>query len=156
MNRFVASLVLIAFSANLVVTAAWSIPSSNNSNNNMFLQKAATASLVSAALLTAPLVAQAVDFTGSYADPFHPNCLRQVEVVGTKAAVSGTDGNPGCPVDGSGKVWNLVGLVQDDKIFVDFSPKGGPKDLQGKWEAEPVPGIRWPDGNLWSSKVSPK
>ncbi len=69
--------------------------------------------------------------------------------------MSGTDGNPGCPPDGSGKGWTLVGSVKEDKIFVDFTPKGGPKDLEGKWEADPVPGIRWPDGNLWSSKVAP-
>lgn len=121
---------------------------------NAFL-KAATTSFAAAALFTAPLSAQAIDFTGDYADPIHPNCLRRVEVIGQKAAVSGTDGNPGCPADGSGKKWNLVGSVKEDKIFVDFSPKGGPMDLEGKWEAEPVPGIRWPDGNLWSSKTSP-
>jgi hypothetical protein len=78
-----------------------------------------------------------------------------VEVVGSRASLSGTDGNPGCPPDGSGKGWTLVGSVKEDKIFVDFTPKGGPKDLEGKWEADPVPGIRWPDGNLWSSKVAP-
>jgi hypothetical protein len=111
--------------------------------------------MVSAVLLTAPLAAQAIDFTGGYADPNHPNCLRQVEVIGTKASVSGTDGNPGCPADGSGNKWKLVGSVKEDKIFVDFSPKGGPKDLEGKWEGAPVPGIRWPDGNLWSAMDSP-
>lgn len=30
-----------------------------------------------------------------------------------------------------------------DQIFVDFSPKGGPKDLIGKWDKD---GIVFPDG----------
>ena len=33
-------------------------------------------------------------------------------------------------------------------IFVDFSPKGGPKDLLGVFD-EVDGGIRWPDKNLW-------
>jgi hypothetical protein len=121
----------------------------------------AAAGILSAAVLLvmAPVATEAVvdfnGFTGDYADPIHPNCLRNVQVIGRMATVSGTDGTPGCPADGSGRKWSLVGSVNNDKIFVDFSPKGGPKDLEGKWESEPVPGIRWPDGNLWSSKVSP-
>jgi hypothetical protein len=108
---------------------------------------------VAASLILAPMAANAVDFSGNYADPKHPNCKRQINVLGSTAYVTGTDGTPGCPADGSGQPWKLVGKVSgDENIFVDFSPKGGPKDLEGKWEAEPVPGIRWPDGNLWSSK----
>lgn len=34
-------------------------------------------------------------------------------------------------------------------IFVDFSPKGGPKDLLGVYN-EDLNGIKWPDGNLWT------
>ena len=34
-------------------------------------------------------------------------------------------------------------------IFVDFSPKGGPKDLLGVYTEE-LNGIKWPDGNLWT------
>ena len=45
------------------------------------------------------------------------------------ALVSGTDGTPGC-VGGEGRPWNLKGSVDGDSIFVDFSPKGGPKDLK--------------------------
>ena len=36
-----------------------------------------------------------------------------------------------------------------EKIFIDFSPKGGPKDLVGEWR-EDVAGVRFPDGNVWS------
>eukprot|EP00960_Hanusia_phi_P055557 763001-Hanusia_phi.AAC.8 len=80
--------------------------------------------------------------------------------------VSGVDGNPGCPADNAGaqKPWRLngectfcchiltqpVGKVDGKNIFVDFSPKGGPKDLLGKWEND---GIRWPDSNKWTKIV---
>jgi hypothetical protein len=82
------------------------------------------------------------------ADPNHPNCLRIVSVDGTKASLKGTDGNPGCPADGSGNSWTLTGKVDGDSIFVDFSPKGGPKDLKGAFDGD---GIKWPDGKsiLW-------
>lgn len=134
------------------------------------LRKAVATAVVSAAaflMVASPLVttlpAQAVDFSGSYSDPKHPNCLRQVQVTkssgttATVARVSGTDGTPGCPADGSGRPWKLVGQIvgSGDEILVDFSPKGGPANLQGKWEATPIPGIRWPDGNLWSIIESP-
>jgi hypothetical protein len=116
------------------------------------VKKAVTGALVAASLAFTPMAANAVDFSGDYADPKHPNCKRQINVLGKTAYVSGTDGTPGCPADGSGKPWNLIGKVKVNNILVDFSPKGGPKDLEGKWEAEPVAGIRWPDGNLWSYK----
>lgn len=115
------------------------------------LRKAVSIASVTAALSTAPLISQAaVDFSGSYADPFHPNCQRVVQVQGSNAFLSGTDGNPGCPPDGSGKAWKLTGKVDGDTILVDFSPKGGPADLKGVWDASTPPGIVWPDGNKWS------
>jgi hypothetical protein len=116
------------------------------------LQKAASIATISAALSTAPLVSQAVDFSGSYADPFHQNCQRVIEVKGSSAILSGTDGNPACPPDGSGTAWKLTGKVDGDKIFVDFSPKGGPTNLKGYWDASSPAGIKWPDGNKWTKK----
>eukprot|EP00525_Craspedostauros_australis_P011693 CAMPEP_0198118180 /NCGR_PEP_ID=MMETSP1442-20131203/20675_1 /TAXON_ID= /ORGANISM="Craspedostauros australis, Strain CCMP3328" /LENGTH=148 /DNA_ID=CAMNT_0043776397 /DNA_START=67 /DNA_END=513 /DNA_ORIENTATION=- len=116
------------------------------------LQKAAAVATISAAIAGAPMVADAHDFTGSYADVKHPNCKREVVVEGNVATLKGTDGTPGCPADGSGRAWNLPGKIDGDSIFVDFSPKGGPKDLKGLWEPSPEPGIRWPDNNLWRLK----
>lgn len=121
-----------------------------------FGKAVAMASLMSV-IATSPMAANAAtDFTGSYADPFHPYCLREItQVTGATAGaatVSGTDGTPGCPPDGSGRVWSLVGKIEGDSILVDFTPKGGPKDLKGVWESAPKPGIRWPDGNLWAVK----
>merc|ERR1712159_107327 len=35
---------------------------------------------------------------------------------------------------------------------VDFSPKGGPKDVTGKWNGKD--GITFPDGNTWTKLES--
>lgn len=101
------------------------------------------------------------DILGEYADPNHPNCRRSIvastaSVDGTKlfttaVVLKGTDGNPGCPPDGSGDAWSVEGKVDDiqETIVVDFSPKGGPPDLKG----EKIPeGILWEDGNTWTRK----
>lgn len=143
-------MVVVCCTLGLLQTAsAWTMPT------NIF-EKAMAVGTISAALIGAPLSVNAVvDFTGSYADPFHPNCLREVQVVSpTLADVSGTDGNPACPPDGTGRKWSLVGQIDGDSILIDFTPKGGPKDLKGVWESSPVPGIRFPDGNLWSKKTT--
>lgn len=65
------------------------------------------------------------------------------------ASISGTDGTPGCPMDGSGKEWNLQGTIDGNSILVDFTPKGGPPNLKGTFQKD---GITWPDGNKWSLK----
>jgi hypothetical protein len=80
-------------------------------------------------------------------DPFHVNCQRIISVDGTKASLKGTDGNPGCPADGSGMTWTLTGKVDGKNIFVDFTPKGGPKDLKGVFDGT---GINWPDGKYYT------
>lgn len=100
------------------------------------------------------------DFSGDYADPNHPNCRRQIRVSDDAnenknkngVVVSGTDGNPGCPPDGSGEQWSLMGFTTESEIVVDFSPKGGPKNLEGT----KIPGgILWKDGNVWTNKATP-
>jgi hypothetical protein len=126
--------------------------------------KAAAAAAVSAVLVASPMAANAAstsaDFAGSYSDPFHPNCQRVILKSDGKASTSstlltirGTDGNPGCPPDGSGTPWNLTGQVGTDgaSILVDFTPKGGPPNLKGTWDGS---GIVWPDGNKWTKKTS--
>jgi hypothetical protein len=130
-------------------TSAWIFP-------QQALMKAASVASLSAAIAISPLVANAgtADFNGSFADPNHPNCQRVISVNGAEAKLRGTDGNPGCPIDGSGKAWQLTGKVTDDNILVDFSPKGGPPDLKGTWDATAPAGIRWPDGNKWTLKAN--
>ena len=121
------------------------------------LQKAACVAAVSGALFGAPMVSHASSqFDGAYSDPNHPNCLRVIEVPGAggMAKISGTDGNPDCSADvDDGKKWTLTGKVEGKNIFVDFSPKGGPKNLKGVWDGT---GIKWPDGNKWNMKNFPE
>merc|ERR1719272_2052381 len=48
--------------------------------------------------------------------------------------------------DGEWKSWSLTGTADEGSVDVDFTPKGGPKDLNGKLTEK---GITWPDGNTW-------
>jgi hypothetical protein len=145
-NTTLAMKIFVSTMAALLVytSQAWMTPQA--------IQKAAAVASFSAALSAAPLIANAVDFTGSYADPNHPNCQRVINVQGASATLSGTDGNPGCPADGSGKAWKLTGNIDGSTIFVDFSPKGGPPALKGVWDDAAPAGIKWPDGNKWTLK----
>lgn len=122
-----------------VLCEAWSVNRRN----------ALTSLVGGAAALIAVQPVNAAEFAGSYSDPGHPNCKRNIVVNGDSINLSGTDGNPGCPANGDGREWGLSGKVSGDDIFVDFSPKGGPKDLKGVWDGS---GIRWPDGNKWTKK----
>jgi hypothetical protein len=134
------------FTALVYSTNAWVFPSKE------VIAKTASSVGVAAATRASPLFANAADFSGSFADPEHPNCQRVITVNGKNAKVAGTDGNPGCPADGSGKKWQLSGKIDGDSIVFDFSPKGGPADLEGVWDASSPVGIKWPDGNKWTVK----
>lgn len=50
------------------------------------------------------------------------------------------------------ELWKVTGKVGRSNVdaVIDFSPKGGPKDLTAKFESG---GIVFPDGNKWT-KVS--
>eukprot|EP00544_Gedaniella_sp_CCMP2646_P008472 CAMPEP_0202505280 /NCGR_PEP_ID=MMETSP1361-20130828/46832_1 /ASSEMBLY_ACC=CAM_ASM_000849 /TAXON_ID=210615 /ORGANISM="Staurosira complex sp., Strain CCMP2646" /LENGTH=160 /DNA_ID=CAMNT_0049138983 /DNA_START=19 /DNA_END=501 /DNA_ORIENTATION=+ len=150
MIRFIA---LATFALVATTSDAWTVPIQKN------LQKAAAIATVSGALLGAPLVSHASQFDGTYSDPNHPNCLRVIEVprFGKTAKISGADGplgTPGCSADvDSGKKWTLTGRVSGKNIYVDFSPKGGPRNLKGVWDGT---GIKWPDGNKWNMKNFPE
>ena len=128
-------------------------------------REVAAAAAVSAVLAASPMAANAAAppanyFAGSYSDPFHPNCQRVILKDDNKSSalstltIRGTDGNPGCPADGTGTPWTLTGQVVDGggddggaSILVDFTPKGGPPNLKGTWDGS---GIKWPDGNKWT------
>jgi len=123
--------------------------------------------------LAAPQAAQAVSartglssvFTGEYDDPNHPGCLRSIKVIGGGIKADGTRGKPmavvkgiddGCADPQLAKVWELEGKLSknddgEDLIFIDFSPKDGPKNLMGKYDTfGGIPGITFPDGNKWT------
>jgi len=140
-----------------VQSNAWMSPLQNKITPREIINQAAAvgaAATIAAASAFGPLAANAADFTGLYSDPKHPNCARLIAIEGTTALVSGVDGNPGCPT-GEGRAWKLIGKVSGDEIYVDFSPKGGPKDLTGVWEEGKKPGIRFPDGNKWTLSARP-
>eukprot|EP00435_Cladocopium_sp_Y103_P012493 s1200_g3.t1 len=85
------------------------------------------------------------DWFGYYSDPQHPGCTRKIEYDGYgPMVVTGTDGNPGCL--GRGPVLWQMGLGEDggDTLIFDFSSKGGPANVEGKWDGT---GIVFPDGN---------
>eukprot|EP00793_Prasinoderma_coloniale_P000070 PRCOL_00005578-RA len=94
-------------------------------------------------------------FDGNYTDPNHPGCPRTVCY--ERGVVTGADGDPGCE-GGAALTWWSVPIVRasrDGAIVVDFSSKGGPKDLKGEFgQLQHVSGIRWQDGNFWRLRAA--
>lgn len=89
-------------------------------------------------------------FEGTYSDPNHPGTDRVIDVaVGSNIVnVSGFD----LDENGEKVEWGpLSATVDKTVIVVDFSPKGGPSDLTGHWDAE-LRSIVWADGNAWPMK----
>mmetsp|Transcript_50437 Transcript_50437/g.99638 ORF Transcript_50437/g.99638 Transcript_50437/m.99638 type:complete len:192 (-) Transcript_50437:83-658(-) len=150
-------------------THGWTIPETKNLNRRDmvlgFLGAATTA------VTLVPQEAQATTaktglgspFTGDYNDPNHPNCLRQVKVVGaplrgdgTRSAypvmeITGYDGKAGSATctdrPTRADLWKVEGTVKSTtEAYVDFSPKGGPTKMLAKFEDG---GIVFPDGNKW-------
>ena len=85
--------------------------------------------------------APAAPFAGHFADSKHPGCPRSISANATAAAVSGEDEN--------GQPWTVRASIASNTtgpptILVDFSPKGGPKALEGTWTGT---SIEWTDGN---------
>lgn len=87
-------------------------------------------SLLSSSLISSTMItAKATSIDGSFSDPFHPGCKRVITKQGDgKIKIEGSDN-----VDGSNP-WVLF-ATEDEKgnILVDFSPKGGPKNILGMY-----------------------
>lgn len=71
---------------------------------------------------------------GRYSDPNHPNCLRDISVkvenLENIVTIRGSD------QEGSKVIWTLKAVEKTPgEILVDFSPKGGPKDLLGVYDS---------------------
>ncbi|CEG00785.1 Ribosomal protein S21 [Ostreococcus tauri] len=109
-------------------------------------------------VLTLALAAPAeASIAGTYADPKHPGCAREIFPNGV---VAGEDGDPGCGDDDAAvrRAWRVRGTIASDgeSVFVDFSPKGGPAnvvgartDVDARGARLPLGGVRFPDGNVW-------
>lgn len=81
----------------------------------------------------------------------NPGCARRIKVKepGTMS-VSGSDSaGDGASCDGATDVsWGpLAASVDRTTIIVDFSPKGGPKEAKGTFNASV--GVIWEDGHVW-------
>lgn len=93
-------------------------------------------------------------FAGKYSDPNHPNCARLIALeTRVSARVFGADaaGGEGAACDGeTDSQWGpLPAKVNGEEIIVDFSSKGGPSNLSGKYDDENQ-AINWEDGNSWT------
>jgi hypothetical protein len=85
-------------------------------------------------------------FVGKYNDPNHPGCLRELTADGKTVTITGSDDVS------SSTIWKLTAQEKTPgEMLVDFSPKGGPKDLLGVY-SKPDNAIKWPDGNMWTKK----
>jgi hypothetical protein len=77
---------------------------------------------------------------GTWNDPGHPGCQRKIQLSGSQAIITGADED--------GVKWKVKGQIQGNSIFVDFTPKGGPKNVEAKFVIGK--GLVFPDGNVWS------
>ena len=81
------------------------------------------------------------EIEGRYSDPNHPKGYRQVTLTANTLTIDGSDSSK------DAQSWSLKGSTSDGvDLVIDFSPKGGPKDLKGKFVGD---GIVFPDGNKW-------
>ena len=171
MNRFTCTIALLATaSTNALVTNQNSKPVASNRRNFFGVVGGAAAAAVAFGAPSAATAAGAIKtgpanpFTGDYDDPNHPNCLRQVKVVGAPikadgsrplyaiVEVTGYDGKEGettCKDRPTREtLWKVTGKTRGkEDATLDFSSKGGPADVVGKWDGS---GIVFPDGNKWT------
>lgn len=95
-------------------------------------------------------------FSGKYSDPNHPSCAREIRIESvSKADIYGADaaGGEGASCDGETDVkWGPVpASYLGNRINADFSSKGGPSDLSGKYvSSDLISQIQWEDGNAWT------
>jgi hypothetical protein len=88
-------------------------------------------------------------FDGKYDDPNHPSCDRKIvtdSIYGADAA-----GGEGAACDGETDIaWGPIpAAINATSIIADFSSKGGPSELHGKYNFESN-AIDWEDGNAWT------
>lgn len=76
---------------------------------------------------------------GTYSDPAHSGAQRKIVQQGGAVIITGADED--------GVAWKVKGKVTGSTLLIDFTPKGGPADVEAKF-ATGV-GITFPDGNVW-------
>ena len=144
---------LLLLYCSLVAAASLRAPSTSLHSRRAVISSAAAAATVASSPLSA-LAAEAVKaqdakvFVGSYTDPMHPGGTRTITLQDTKlgpfqlAKITGGGGT------GEPASFELPAMISPSprggdswQITIDFSPKGGPKDFTGYWDAD---GIRFP------------
>eukprot|EP00933_Yihiella_yeosuensis_P063517 TRINITY_DN66695_c0_g1_i1.p1 TRINITY_DN66695_c0_g1~~TRINITY_DN66695_c0_g1_i1.p1 ORF type:complete len:170 (-),score=33.67 TRINITY_DN66695_c0_g1_i1:360-869(-) len=124
-----------------------------SSGNNLARRGAVIATTMAMAGAT-PVVASAAGKQkkmgtpfGYYRDPNHPQFSRRIDYDYTETLifVFGKD-------VGYEKEFELPVKWEpgSDSITIDFSAKGGPKEMVAKWEGD---GFRFPDGNKWTRLI---
>jgi len=88
----------------------------------------------------------AAEWAGRYSDPNHPRGWRELSLDGTALTIVGRD-------EPNGPKWTLRATTAGASATIDFSPKGGPKDLAATLSPDGR-FIRFPDNNAWT-KLSP-
>tara|TARA_B110000046_G_C12617830_1_gene243524 strand:+ start:128 stop:415 length:288 start_codon:yes stop_codon:yes gene_type:complete len=63
---------------------------------------------------------------------------RKVILQGSTAIITGADED--------GKPWKVKGVYSGKGMLIDFTAKGGPKDVLATWNGI---GLVFPDGNVW-------
>ncbi|CAE7498278.1 DRG2 [Symbiodinium natans] len=156
-SRCAAAVAAAALSAGYLITAFVMPPAEGAGRREALLGLAGAAT--AATLSSEPALAfdEAGPWLGYYSDPQHPMCPRKIvyEYDLYKTAtimVVGGDGDPGCEKKVSKRWTAKVDFkAGSDSITIDFSKKGGPADVVGKWDKD---GIVFPDGNKWKKIIS--
>ncbi|CAE7368156.1 unnamed protein product [Symbiodinium necroappetens] len=97
------------------------------------------------------------DWQGSYEDPDHPGCKREVRVEGMKVTIDAAEGKPGCGNGEKERPWSVTGklsLAAYNEMILDFRTRGGPERLIATWENN---AIRFPEGQFegkWTKKAT--
>lgn len=143
-------------------------PTANDRERQSTTASFALATFASMALsLThvAPVLAADNVFEGSYYDPNHPGCPRDIDANGV---ITGLDPIPfergrGCrgvkktnaaKVNEKFNAWKIQAKVRDDSIDIDFDQKDGSGEkVTGTWNGV---GIELPDGTVWVKKTGTK
>ncbi|CAE8729057.1 unnamed protein product [Polarella glacialis] len=109
--------------------------------------------VVLAAALTSAAAAAHCDFGGYFRDPNH---YKEGSFAGSRFVTSRTGDKEGNAItligsDDGKNFWTLHGKQDQTRcaITVDFSPKGGPSNLSGRYESQ-TKAIVWSDSNFWT------
>jgi len=109
--------------------------------------------VIVAAAFTSVASASHCDFGGYFRDPKH---YKEGTFAGSRFVTSeaGDKESPNITMIGSddgASFWTIHGVATQSRcdISVDFSPKGGPAALSGKYELQ-TRAIVWADGNYWN------